>query len=649
MQAIDPIIPRAQLLRNPDRTLFKISPDGRWLAFLGDHDGRLAIWVMPRDRSESARIVSGHAERGVTEYAWSYAADRLLYLQDDTGRERWYVNSVDVRSGEVVTLSPLVGTSARVASLSPRRPEHVLIAMNQEGAAAWDLYETDVRGGELVRTEENPGFASYIVDPDFRARIAKRVRSDGHTEFLHRDENGSWEELFLVPFEDQLTTQVEWINPERHEIFLRDSRGRNTAALVRIDLRDGSKTVLAEDEEADLGRVLIRPMDDALQAVSFDYDRVRWRFFDEGTTEVVRALSGGGKRDVDILSRSLDDRFWVAGAGDDIKPPSFHLYDCETKRGEWIANAFDAMEDAPTGHLHPLRLHARDGLELTAYLQLPHWTDPQGTGRPSEPLPLLVLVHGGPWGRDHWGFNPSTQWLANRGYATLSVNFRGSTGFGKRFVNAGNGEWGAKMQEDLYDAADWAVREGIASPSHMGIMGSSYGGYATLAALAFTPERFACGVDLSGPADLVSFLESTPTLWEPIREMLAARIGDWRTEGGRALLHARSPIHAVEEIKRPLLIVHGGNDPRVSIRESEMIAKRLEEASRTVVYVVFPDEGHTIVKPENAQAFAAIAETFLARFLGGRAEPMDEAIAHSSAVINLGSRWLKLNESNCTA
>ena len=638
----DELIPRSVLLRNPTRALFKISPDGQRLAYLGDHKGQLAIWVLPRDRSAAARVISPPAQRGITDFYWTYTGDRILYLHDDTGKERWFVNSIDVETGQAVALTPMDGTTARILSLTPRRPDRVLLAITAPGAATYDLYEADVRGGDLQRTEQNPGFAGYVVDSRMQAQLAHRLLPDGACQYLHRTAGGRWEELFRVPFEDQLTTAVEWVDLDHSALYLRDSRDRNTSALTRIDLRDGSTVVLAQADDADLGRVLIHPVTDELQAVSFEYDRIRWEAFDERAARVLDAFGAGKVRDVDILSRSIDDRFWVAAVGVDHEPASFHLCDRDTGSIDRIASGFDGMENLPFGRMHPVRFAARDGLEITAYLQLPRWMDPDGTGRPARPLPTIILVHGGPWTRDHWGFNPSAQWLANRGYATLSVNYRGSAGFGKAFLNAGNLQWGAKMQDDLLDAADWAIAGGIAQRDRIGLMGSSYGGYATLAGLAFTPERFACGVDLSGPADLVSFLESVPTQWEPLKNTLATRVGDPRTAEGRALLASRSPLGQAGEIRSPLLILHGENDPRIPATEPEAMVKRLRDAGKPVVYVTFPDEGHAIAKPRNAQAFAAIAELFLARTLGGRAEPVAHAVSRSSAIVRHGAEWLGL-------
>lgn len=637
----DDLIPRDLLLRNPTRASYSISPDGEYLAFLADVSGQLTIWVGPRDGSAPPQRVSPPANASITQFSWAYTSRHILFLRDDTGRENWYVQSVDVLTGEAFSLTPTNGASARIVSLSHRHPDRVLVAVNLRNAAIHDLCEVGVTGGELAMKEENPGFAGYVVDTDYRVHIAYRLLADGACEYLTRDSEGNWRPLFSIPFEDQMTTRIEWIDARHGWLYLRDSRNRNTSGLVRLDMADGSLTTLAESENADLVTVLVKPADDALQAVSFEYDRLRWQFFDVETEKVFARLEKDSPGNITILNRSIDDRFWVTCGSGDAAPGRFYLYDRKQESCEFLAENFDFLHGQPLSPMHSIRIRSRDGLELMTYMQLPRWTDPAGTGRPDRPMPAVILVHGGPWARDHWGLNPSTQWLANRGYVTLSVNFRGSSGFGKRFLNAGNREWGAKMQDDLLDVAAWAVENGIAGEDRLAVMGSSYGGYAALATLALGPaDRFACAVDLSGPANLVSFLESAPAYWKPIQDMLAARVGDYRTEEGREFLLSRSPLTHAGRIRRPVLIVHGENDARVPRRESDQIAEVLHTAGIPVVYVVFSDEGHVISKPANAQAFAAMAESFLSRFLGGRAEPPAEAIARSSAQIIYGREWI---------
>jgi dipeptidyl aminopeptidase/acylaminoacyl peptidase len=279
---------------------------------------------------------------------------------------------------------------------------------------------------------------------------------------------------------------------------------------------------------------------------------------------------------------------------------------------------------------------ASDGLGLVSYYTLPVQSDPDNDGKPAGPLPMVLFVHGGPWARDYWGYDPYHQWLANRGYAVLSVNFRGSTGLGKAFVNAGDHEWAGKMHQDLIDAVDWAVKEGIADPQRVGIMGGSYGGYATLVGLTFTPDKFACGVDIVGPSNLITLLSTIPPYWAPMIEIFTQRVGDHRTEEGRKLLTERSPLSRVDQIKRPLLIGQGANDPRVKQAESDQIVAAMKNHKIPVTYALFPDEGHGFARPENGMAFNAVAEVFLSRHLGGRHEAISEDIRQSSLTVPAG-------------
>jgi dipeptidyl aminopeptidase/acylaminoacyl peptidase len=318
----------------------------------------------------------------------------------------------------------------------------------------------------------------------------------------------------------------------------------------------------------------------------------------------------------------------------------YYLYDRPNKKAEFLFTNRKALEDQPLAAMHPVVIKSRDGLDLVSYLTLPKAADPKDTGRPSEPLPMVLLVHGGPWGRDAWGYDALHQLLANRGYAVLSVNYRGSTGFGKQFTNAGNKEWAQKMHDDLIDAVDWAVAEKIADPARVAIMGGSYGGYATLVGLTFTPEKFACGVDIVGPSNLFTLLSTIPPYWAPMIQMFKDRVGDPTTDEGKKLLNERSPLNFVERIKRPLLIGQGANDPRVKQSESDQIAKAMKEKNIPLIYVLFPDEGHGFARPENNLAFYAVAEAFLARYLGGRSEPIGDDFQNSSITVPDGAAQL---------
>jgi dipeptidyl aminopeptidase/acylaminoacyl peptidase len=337
------------------------------------------------------------------------------------------------------------------------------------------------------------------------------------------------------------------------------------------------------------------------------------------------------------VSRTLDDRKWLVGFTMDDGPVRYYFYDRDTKEPKFLFSNRSALEKQPLQKMHSQVIEARDGMKLVSYLTLPPGSDPDGDGRPNKPVPMILNVHGGPWARDGWGFDPEHQLFANRGYAVLSVNFRGSTGFGKKFVNAGNKEWAAKMHDDLLDAVDWAVKEKIADPGKIAIMGGSYGGYATLVALTFTPDKFACGVDVVGPSNLLTLLSTIPPYWEPAIQMFRDRVGDNSTEEGKKFLEERSPLGKAEKIKKPLLIGQGKNDPRVKEAEADQIVNAMKAKKIPVTYVLFPDEGHGFARPQNNLAFTAVEEAFLAKILGGRYEPIGGDFEDSTITVPEGA------------
>ena len=439
-----------------------------------------------------------------------------------------------------------------------------------------------------------------------------------------------------IDSDDTLTTGPAGFDQTAEHVYLLDSRDRNTAALVRVNLRTGAKDVLAENDMADAGEVEQHRVDKVIQAVSFNYERKDWVVLDPAIEPDFAALREVADGDFSLDGRTLDDRQWIVSYELDAGPRRFYRYDRGSKQATYLFTNRQALEEVPLARMRPVRIRSRDGHDLVSYLTRPVDADSADL-RPASPLPMVLLVHGGPWARDQWGHDPTHQWLANRGYAVLSVNFRGSTGFGKAFINAANREWGAKMHDDLLDAVAWAVREGIADERRIAIMGGSYGGYAVLWALTNTPEVFACGVDIVGPSNLVTLLNSIPPYWAPMIALFATRVGDHRTEDGQALLNERSPLTYVDRIQRPLLIGQGANDPRVKQSESDQIVKAMREKGIPVTYVLYPDEGHGFVRPENNLSFNAVAEAFLAQHLGGRCEPIGGDFDGSTIQVPVGA------------
>jgi dipeptidyl aminopeptidase/acylaminoacyl peptidase len=340
-----------------------------------------------------------------------------------------------------------------------------------------------------------------------------------------------------------------------------------------------------------------------------------------------------------VVSRTNADDKWVVAVDPVTAPGSTWLYERKNKKLTRLFVARPELEGAPLVQMFPQEIKARDGLTLVSYLTLPKASDPNGDGKADKPAPMVLLVHGGPWARDGYGYNGYHQWLANRGYAVLSVNFRGSTGYGKKFISAGDLQWGRKMHDDLLDAVDWAVKSGVTTADKVAIMGGSYGGYATLAGMAFTPTTFACGVDIVGPSNLFTLLQTIPPYWEAGKQQFYKRMGDPTTEAGQALLKERSPLHFADKIARPLLIGQGANDPRVNVRESDQIVSAMQAKNIPVTYVVFPDEGHGFARPVNNIAFQSVAENFLGKCLGGRAEPIGATLQASTAQVKHGAEF----------
>ena len=627
-------VPRALLFGNPTRAQGQISPDGRWLSWLAPERGVLNIWVAPVEDMGGARVITADRQRGVRFHAWANSSAFVLYIQDEGGTEDWHVYAVPVAGGPARDLTPLRGVNARIQELGLDEPNVIAVALNDRDRAWHDIYRIDIATGARELLYENrKELAEIVLDRQLRPRLAvkTREREGGHSVF--RIVGTELEPIMVVEHEDDLTTRPVGFTQDGATLYWISSVGRDKAALLARDWPSGTDRLLAEHPKADVSRVLTNPRTRVVEAVGAQHLALDWIALDEDIATDLKRLHGALPGEVEIVDRTLDDRRWIIAAGAAEAPTTYHLYERGSGR---IDELFASRPELKGYRLAPMRgvsISARDGLELVSYLTLPEEARP----RPKVPLPMVLLVHGGPWARDAYGFNPHHQWFADRGWATLSVNFRGSTGFGKAFVNAGDLEWGRKMHQDLLDAVGWAVREGIADPARIAIMGGSYGGYATLAGLAFTPGVFCCGVDIVGPSNLETLLAAIPPYWAAFFETLARRVGDPRTEAGRALLRERSPLYAAGAIAKPLLIGQGANDPRVKQAESDQIISAMRAKDLPVTYALYPEEGHGFAVPENRISFFAIAEAFLAVHLGGRAEPIGDDFAGAKFEVNEGA------------
>lgn len=633
-----PLIPRAALFGNPTRAQGLISPDGQWLSWIAPLDGVLNIWIAPAADPEAARVITSATERPIRQHFWSPDARAVMYIQDKGGDENFLLYRVDIATGAETTLTPFENTRVDLVGASSTIKDKLLLGLNNRDPQWHDVHLLDLATGELSLVLENNAYAGFMADDNLGLRMAMRQNEAGGTDYFRVIDNVVEETPFETSaMEDALTTAPAGYTSDGATLYWIDSRGRNTAALFAQDTATGARRLIAEDDKADITATLRHPVTGVVEAYAVNYLTKHWAATDP---DIAAALAWVGERlegEFGVNSRTDDDTVWIVWNDPLTKPMRTFIFDRITQRLIPFYVSRPELEGAALQPMHPVEIASRDGLTLPCYLTLPPGSDSEGDGKPDAPVPMVLLVHGGPWARDTYGFNSAHQLLANRGYAVLSVNFRGSTGFGKAFLNAANKQWGLAMHDDLIDAVDWAVAEGIAAADRIAIMGGSYGGYATLAGLTFTPEVFACGVDIVGPSNLETLLSTIPPYWAPLVKIFHERMGDPGTEEGLALLRAASPLYKAGQITKPLLIAQGANDPRVKQSESDQIVGAMQAAGIPVTYVLYPDEGHGFARPENNIAFFAIAENFLATCLGGRAEPLGDVLKPASAEIVEGA------------
>ncbi len=605
------VIPRADLFGNPEHTTPLISPDGRWLAWVAPYEGVLNLWVRPVDTDDDARPVTADRGRGIREYVWAPDSDYLLYLRDQGGDENSHLYAVSVGSGDVRDLTPFDGVKAILLAQDLQITDRVLVGLNKTTPQLHDVYDLHVATGELVKVLDNPGgLLDVVADSQLNVRACVRSNQDGGRTIMVREVDGEWRPLLTVDPIDAPSTEPLGFDADGRRLLVKTSADANATRLVWIDVDSGEHEVVVEDSTYDVGSVLT---DDATKLpvmVSFQRERLQTQALVPGIKRDLDTLAALDDGDLHVVSTDRANATWVVSYVHADGPTASYVYDRATSRARFLfhdrprlANRLKAVE--------PFSFTARDGLEVHGYL-----TFPAGN---AQKLPTVLLVHGGPGARDTWRLNPEAQWLADRGYLCVQVNFRGSTGYGKAFTAAGNREWGGKMHDDLLDAIAFAVGSGYADPDRVGIYGASYGGYAALAGAAFTPEVFRCAISQCGPSNLETLLRAIPPYYTPMIAEMYMAVGNPDTEPN--FLRERSPLFRAGNMTIPMLIVQGANDPRVPRAESDQIVAALRGNGVPPEYLLFDDEGHGLVKPHNRLKFYAKAERFLAAHLDGQYEP----------------------------
>ncbi len=624
---LPPLIDRDVFFGDPKVAGAQISPDGRWISFRAPHHDVMNIWVKRTNEPfEAARPLTADRDRPIRGYFWTEDSRFILYVQDKAGNEDFHVYAVDpaAPAGEADVpesrdLTPIDGVRAYIYAVPENTPGQIIVGLNDRDPAMHDVYRLSIDTGErelLITNEANVG--QWVTDLQGNVRLAWRQTPDGGSEILRVEDGRLGEVIYTCNFEESCFPVR--FHKDGRQAYLMSNKGEDVdlIRLILIDADDGSTQLVEVDPEGevDFGSPIFSDETEELVGTTYVGDRQRiyprTPRLEKDLSFLKRTLPDG---ELSISAQTEDERLWIVSVSRDVNPGQVFVYD---RNRATVEKLYDARPELPTEHLapmRPLRYPARDGTEIPAYLVTPKGADPSN-------LPTVILPHGGPWARDTWGYDSFAQFLANRGYAVLMPNFRGSTGYGKAFLNAGNEEWGTGvMQHDLTDAVGYLVEKGIADPQRVAIMGGSYGGYATLAGVTYTPELYAAGVSIVGPSNIITLLDSIPAYWGPIRKIFHIRVGDPADPADRTRLEEQSPFYHADRIKTPLLVIQGANDPRVKKAESDQIVVALRDLQRDIEYLVAPDEGHGFAGEENRLAMFAVIEEFLAKHLGGRYQP----------------------------
>jgi dipeptidyl aminopeptidase/acylaminoacyl peptidase len=625
-----PLIPRQKLFGQGERMRVRLSPDGKyvaWVAPVKNEQGipvSVGIFRAPVDNKDKVETVLADGNPRIPQYFFSLRSDKMFFLRDVGGNENEQLHVIDLNTGKVENLTNNNDVKTHFLGQNLEHPSKVLYSMNNRDPQYSDVYEYDMDTGKSTMLFKNDqSFFGTMEDEDGVTRIGIKYDEKGDLDyFIKRGEK--WELLLKLGMDDATTTSVVGADFKSGLLFLTDSRGQDKAALKSMDLKTGELKTLASTDKADIEGVITTFDGRTPLAAEYNFTRKELIGLQPGMDQEMAKLHALFNGDIQVMSKTADDKKWLVAFFSDTKSVRYYLWDRVAQKGELMFVMQPDLDKLPLVKMHPVVIKSRDGLDMVSYLTLPPGVNfnPK-TLRPEKPLPLILVVHGGPWARDEWGMNPEHQWLANRGYAVLSVNYRGSTGFGKSYISASFGQWGGKMHDDLIDAVKHMIDTGVTQKDKVAIMGASYGGYAALVGATFTPDTFVAAVDIVGPANLITSEESNPPYWKPFKTNQVRRMGaDVDTEEGKAFLWSRSPLAKADQIKVPLLVGQGDNDPRVKLAESLQIVDAMKKKGLPVTLIRFPDEGHGFQRPANNQSFYAACEIFLQQHLHGRAEAL---------------------------
>lgn len=607
------LIPRSLLFADPERTSPRLSPDGQQIAWLAPHEGRMRIRIASL-RGGEEQMLGDDTDSSVADIRWAADGRHVLCTADDGGDENWRLHAIDVATGTDRALTPAEGVQAELLAVEPSAPDRVLVALNERDPASHDVHEIDLSSGQRKLVLRNPGaMIEFVADADLTVRAGIIADDDGsQSVMVRRPGDAHWRTLLRAEGQDAMALEVVGVSGDGRRAHVLSSGDADTTRLLAIDCDTGATEVLAADPDHDVGGVRLCPRTRRPQYAVVTRERQELIALDPAVGGDLDALRGLTEGDFDVTAHDADDRLWIVTSTADAHPRRHWLYDRATGQGEILFDELPALSGHTLAPTTPFALTARDGLGLHGYLTFPVGVEPRG-------LPAVLVVHGGPWDRDVWGFDPQVQWLANRGYLCVQVNFRSSAGYGKAFLSAGDREHGGKVHDDLLDAVRWVTERGYADPERVAIYGGSYGGYAALIGATTSPEAFRCAVALAAPVNLLTVIDSMPPYWGPLRAMWTQRVGDPDTEPD--FLWERSPLSRIGDLRVPLLLAQGANDPRVPRTEAEQLVEALRDRGVDHTYLEFADEGHGLVNQGNRLAFFREAEAFLARHLGGRAEP----------------------------